>query len=67
MNWPAGSASTRPRVTVVLTTGYAAEEARQDPAAEAAAPILRKPYKRAELAIALCSDARLPARRKRLL
>ena len=41
-----------PRIPVVLTTGFAAEEARQDPAAEAA-PILRKPYKRAELAIAL--------------
>jgi PAS domain S-box-containing protein len=41
-----------PDIRVVLTTGYAAEEARQDPAAEAA-PILRKPYKRAELAVAL--------------
>ncbi|MDP1908038.1 MAG: response regulator, partial [Hyphomicrobium sp.] len=41
-----------PHIRVVLTTGYAPEEARQDPAAEAA-PILRKPYKRAELAIAL--------------
>jgi len=41
-----------PHIRVVLTTGYAAEEARQDPAAEAA-PILRKPYKRAELAVAL--------------
>jgi PAS domain S-box-containing protein len=41
-----------PHIHVVLTTGYAAEEARQDPAAEAT-PILRKPYKRAELAIAL--------------
>jgi PAS domain S-box-containing protein len=42
-----------PQVKVVLTTGYAAEEARQDPAASGAAPILRKPYKRAELAVAL--------------
>ena len=32
---------------------YAAEEARQDPSTSTAAPILRKPYKRAELATAL--------------
>jgi CheY-like chemotaxis protein len=40
-------------VKVVLTTGYAAEEARHDPAESGAAPILRKPYKRVELAVAL--------------
>ncbi|MCC7253857.1 ATP-binding protein [Hyphomicrobium sp.] len=39
-----------PHVKVLLTTGYAAEEARPD-AADIA--ILRKPYKRAELAVAL--------------
>lgn len=43
----------RPDIKVVLTTGYAAEEARQDPAAHGGNPILRKPYKRAELAVAL--------------
>jgi CheY-like chemotaxis protein len=42
-----------PTVKVVLTTGYAAEEARHDPAERGASPILRKPYKRAELAVAL--------------
>jgi PAS domain S-box-containing protein len=42
-----------PSVKVVLTTGYAAEEARHDPAASGTNPILRKPYKRAELAVAL--------------
>jgi PAS domain S-box-containing protein len=42
-----------PAVKVVLTTGYAAEEARHDPTASGAAPILRKPYKRAQLAVAL--------------
>lgn len=42
-----------PQVKVVLTTGYAAEEARHDPATYGGNPILRKPYKRAELAFAL--------------
>jgi CheY-like chemotaxis protein len=42
-----------PGVKVVLTTGYAAEEATYDSAGPATAPILRKPYKRAELAIVL--------------
>lgn len=40
----------RPSIPVLLTTGYAAEEARPD---AADFPILRKPYKRAELANAL--------------
>ena len=40
----------RPGIPVLLTTGYAAEEARPD---AADFPILRKPYKRAELANAL--------------
>lgn len=44
-----------PSVKVVLTTGYAAEEARQNPGELGAAPILRKPYQRAELAVALRS------------
>ena len=39
-----------PHIKVLLTTGYAAEEARPD-AADIA--ILRKPYKRADLAVAL--------------
>jgi CheY-like chemotaxis protein len=39
-----------PNVKILLTTGYAAEEARPD-AADVA--VLRKPYKRADLAIAL--------------
>ena len=39
-----------PHIKVLLTTGYAAEEARPD---VAAFPILRKPYKRADLAVAL--------------
>jgi CheY-like chemotaxis protein len=43
----------RPEMKVVLTTGYAAEEARHDPDAHGGNPILRKPYKRAELAVAL--------------
>jgi PAS domain S-box-containing protein len=42
-----------PAIKVVLTTGYAAEEARHDPTESGASPILRKPYKRAELAVAL--------------
>ncbi len=47
-----------PAVKVVLTTGYAAEEARHDAHALRATPILRKPYKRAELAVALNSALR---------
>jgi CheY-like chemotaxis protein len=47
-----------PAVKVVLTTGYAAEEARHDAHAPGATPILRKPYKRAELAVALNSALR---------
>jgi PAS domain S-box-containing protein len=46
-------AANAPAVKVVLTTGYAAEEARHDPTAAEATPILRKPYKRLDLAIAL--------------
>jgi PAS domain S-box-containing protein len=42
-----------PTVKVVLTTGFAAEEASQDPADLIDAPILRKPYPRKELAITL--------------
>jgi CheY-like chemotaxis protein len=42
--------SNRPGIKVLLSTGYAAEEARPDAAGFA---ILRKPYKRAELAVAL--------------
>jgi CheY-like chemotaxis protein len=42
-----------PRVKIVLATGYAAEEAKGDPDALADTQILRKPYRRAELAIAL--------------
>ncbi len=49
-----------PAVKVVLTTGYAAEEARHDPAASGATSILRKPYKRAELAVALRDGLRAP-------
>lgn len=47
-----------PTVKVVLTTGYAAEEARHDPGAAGAAPILRKPYRRAALAVALANALR---------
>src|SRR5690606_21333540 len=43
----------RPELPIVLTTGYAEEETRQDPADLVDAPILRKPYGRAELAVAL--------------
>jgi PAS domain S-box-containing protein len=50
-----------PDVKVVLTTGYTAEEARHDPATYGGNPILRKPYKRADLAIAL-HDALHPKR-----
>lgn len=39
-----------PHVRVVLTTGYAAEETHQDPRGLVDAPILRKPYARADLA-----------------
>lgn len=42
-----------PRIKIVLTTGYAAEEARHHPAAYGGNPLLRKPYKRADLAVAL--------------
>jgi PAS domain S-box-containing protein len=42
-----------PGVGVILTTGYAAEEANQDPRELIDAPILRKPYPRKELATAL--------------
>ena len=42
-----------PQVKVVLTTGYAAEEAQHDPLEIGGRPILRKPYKRSELAVAL--------------
>jgi PAS domain S-box-containing protein len=47
-----------PAVKVVLTTGYAAEETRHDAHALGAIPILRKPYKRSELAIALSTALR---------
>ena len=40
-------------IKVVLTTGYAAEEAQHDPLEIGGRPILRKPYKRSELAVAL--------------
>lgn len=43
----------RPELPIVLTTGFAEEETRQDPADFVDAPILRKPYGRAELAVAL--------------
>lgn len=42
-----------PHIRVVLTTGYAAEEARHAPWEAGNRPILRKPYKRAQLAVAL--------------
>ena len=42
-----------PQIKVVLTTGYAAEEARHAPWEAGSGPILRKPYKRAQLAVAL--------------
>jgi CheY-like chemotaxis protein len=42
-----------PRIKIVLTTGYAAEETQHDPATYGGNPILRKPYKRADLAVAL--------------
>ena len=51
----------KPGVKVVLTTGYAAEETRHDPAAYGGNPILRKPYKRAELAVALYDALHRPA------
>lgn len=43
----------KPEIPVVLTTGYAEEETKKDPAGLVDAPILRKPYGRAELATAL--------------
>lgn len=43
----------KPDIPVVLTTGYAEEETYQDPAGLIDAPILRKPYARAELAATL--------------
>jgi CheY-like chemotaxis protein len=46
-------ATNSPKVHMVLTTGYAEEERRQDPGRAEAVAILRKPYKRAELAKAL--------------
>lgn len=42
-----------PEVKVVLTTGYAREDTRPDDGETATIPILRKPYKRADLAFAL--------------
>lgn len=45
--------SRRPELPIVLTTGFAEEETRQDPADLVDAPILRKPYNRVELAAAL--------------
>ena len=42
-----------PDIRIVLTTGYAAEEARQDLIAADTVPILRKPYRRSDLAVAL--------------
>ena len=47
-----------PDVKVVLTTGYAAEEASHDANTLDTTPILRKPYKRAELAVVLNSALR---------
>ena len=47
-----------PDVKVVLTTGYAAEEVSHDANTLGTTPILRKPYKRAELAVALKSALR---------
>ena len=46
-------ATNSPKVHMVLTTGYAEEERRQDPGRAEAVAILRKPYKRTELAKAL--------------
>jgi CheY-like chemotaxis protein len=42
-----------PNIRVVLTSGYAEEETRRDPVEETGHPILRKPYKRLELAVAI--------------
>jgi len=42
-----------PQIKVVLTSGFAAEETRRDPVELTGQPILRKPYKRSELAVAL--------------
>jgi CheY-like chemotaxis protein len=46
-------AAHRPAVKVVLTSGYTAEERSRDPVQETGHPILRKPYKRLDLAVAL--------------
>jgi len=43
----------RPEVKVLLTTGYAAEESKADQSQPAGSQILRKPYNRSELAVAL--------------
>ncbi len=45
--------SEKPGIPVVLTTGFAEEETQRDPAGLVDAPILRKPYDRAELATTL--------------
>jgi CheY-like chemotaxis protein len=50
-----------PHIKVILTTGYAAEEASNDPAELIDAPILRKPYPRADLAKALRNALRAPS------
>ena len=52
--------SEKPEIPVVLTTGYAEEETQQDPAGLVDAPILRKPYGRAELATALHAALNTP-------
>ncbi len=43
----------RPEAKVLLTTGFAEEEAKADTSGGAGIQILRKPYNRAELAVAL--------------
>lgn len=50
-----------PHIRVVLTTGYAAEETDQDPTGLVDAPILHKPYARADLATTLHTALRAPA------
>ena len=42
-----------PHISIVLATGYAPEELKRDPAELADVQILRKPYKRFDLAVAL--------------
>lgn len=42
-----------PHISIVLATGYAPEEMKRDPAELADVQILRKPYKRLDLAVAL--------------